>query len=757
MPRPLPPLPVDGHGLFELQASGLTRQTIRAAGLYTVTEGDGVTLARLLNRQPEYRPTDVPAFCRSGGLVYPYRNLAGEVNCFARVKPRRPRQRKGKPVKYEQPVNSSPRAYYAPAVLPRLRGGKSPVHITEGEKKALALSQLGLAAVGLGGVYGWTSGGAGELIADLAVIPWAGRAVYIVFDHDPKPETRTYVGQAARKLARALRKAGAKEVYWVELPPGGGVKQGVDDFLAARGEGGPAEFMALVKGARPVPRPAALLANYAEREVKGDDGKAKTVRYGRTPAEVWGALSRLTGGWPRRVGGLLFAADGYKPRWLARTEDLFAWIGSCLAEPVRWAAGEDMVSQAVFHAYLRQTAECHEAVEMLPHYPPLRGHYYLHPEPAGGDGSTLNELLGRFCPATPTDFDLIHAAFLTPFWGGPAGARPAFLIESDGDDEGGRGTGKTTLAKAVAHLAGGHFDARPTEDYGRLVGRLLTPNALTRRVALLDNVKTLRFSWADLEGLITSDTINGHRLYAGDASRPNHLTWFLTLNHASLSKDLAQRCVIIHVKRPRYDAEWWAETEKFMDDNRWALVGDILAQLGGPKKELGKYSRWAAWEKGVLARVDDPAACQALIVERQAAVDGDQEEADTVRLAFAGMLTARGHNPDREVIFIPSAEAADVVKNATGENRSAQRATAYLLTLAIPELRKGNWTDGGRGWRWTGRESTGQAAVYLHTAVEALEAEAAAIQAVGKAPKQAAPPARPKARPRPRPKAKGGL
>src|SRR5262249_6215996 len=39
------------------------------------------------------------------------------------------------------------------------------------------------------------------------------------------------------KLARALKAAGAGEVYNVELPPGsGGAKQGVDDFLAAEGQ-----------------------------------------------------------------------------------------------------------------------------------------------------------------------------------------------------------------------------------------------------------------------------------------------------------------------------------------------------------------------------------------------------------------------------------------------------------------------------------------------------------------------------------------
>jgi Domain of unknown function (DUF3854) len=269
MPKPLPPIRVYGQDLEDLKKSGLTDKTIRAADLYTVSPADDTTLARLLNQLPEHPPKEVPEFCRFGGLVFPYRNLAGEVNGFARVKPHRPREPGGKLIKYEQPKGESLRAYYAPASLPLLCDGTSPVHITEGEKKALALSQLGLAAVGLGGVDGWQKKGTQELIDGLAAIPWKDRAVYITFDYDPKAQTRRNNATAARKLARALRKAGAKEVYWVEVPPGpDGAKQGADDFLVARGHGGGPAYHALVKEARPVaPAPPCIHLTTHEHEV----------------------------------------------------------------------------------------------------------------------------------------------------------------------------------------------------------------------------------------------------------------------------------------------------------------------------------------------------------------------------------------------------------------------------------------------------------------------------------------------------------
>src|SRR5205823_14432796 len=101
------------------------------------------------------------------------------------------------------------------------------------------------------------------------------------------------------------------------------------------------------------------------------------------------------------------------------------------------------------------------------------------------------------------------------------------------------------------------------------INRLLSPDTLTKRVALHDNVKTLRFSWSDLEALVTGPQINGYQLYVGDASRPNTLIWFITMNGASMSKDMAQRCVPIKLARPKYSGQWEEETIRFIDENRW--------------------------------------------------------------------------------------------------------------------------------------------------------------------------------------------
>lgn len=187
----------------------------------------------------------------NGALVFPYCDLEGRYNGFARTRPHKPRKdSKGKVVKYEQPKGTPPRAYFPAASLPIIKQPLSPIFITEGEKKALALAQNGIGAIGLGGVYCWKEKGEQELIPDLAAIDWREREVFIVFDRDEKAKTRANVRVTMKKLASVLRQAGAREVYSVEIPEGQG--KGIDDFLVASGEEAEEDFRTLIGTAQPV-------------------------------------------------------------------------------------------------------------------------------------------------------------------------------------------------------------------------------------------------------------------------------------------------------------------------------------------------------------------------------------------------------------------------------------------------------------------------------------------------------------------------
>jgi hypothetical protein len=393
------------------------------------------------------------------------------------------------------------------------------------------------------------------------------------------------------------------------------------------------------------------------------DGEGETIKIGLSSDTIAQRLLRLTGGWPKRVGPLLFVPDGDSPRYLEKTPDLFGFIAGALprnkqsprANPIHWAGGEDKLTPAVFDSYLRQTAENYESVNPFPHEPPLPRHYYLHPQPRGGDGRALAEMMSRFNPASDIDRQLLLTFFLTLFWGGQPGQRPGFLFTAPDDDpEAGRGVGKTAVVRMGARLCGGHLDCQAGDAMDDVKKRMLSPEGRGRRVLLIDNLKTYRLSWGDMEGFITSDTISGRQLYVGEGRIQNLFTVCITVNGATLSKDMAQRVVIIQMARPVRSGTWEQDTTDLIERNRWEIVGDILATLKRPTTTLARYSRWGSWEQGVLSHVADPTACQATIEERQAAVDDDQAEKDLVREAFEEEIRQRGYDPARSVLFLPS-------------------------------------------------------------------------------------------------------
>lgn len=144
---------------------------------------------------------------------------------------------KAKPLRYDQPRGSGVRAYFPiagrlnwPAIS---QDTKSPLLITEGEKKALACTLAGFATVGLGGVFNYLSDGA--LLSELEAWRWYGRPIYIAFDSDAAMNPNIQLAES-RLVEELMRKRGAK-VYLVRLPSfANGDKCGLDDFLLAEGE-----------------------------------------------------------------------------------------------------------------------------------------------------------------------------------------------------------------------------------------------------------------------------------------------------------------------------------------------------------------------------------------------------------------------------------------------------------------------------------------------------------------------------------------
>jgi hypothetical protein len=435
---------------------------------------------------------------------------------------------------------------------------------------------------------------------------------------------------------------------------------------------------------------------------------------GLSPKYIQESLKELTGGWPCSCYGSLFvpAATG-GVLWLDSVNELFAWIYGQLpdvrAHRVAWEEKNGKVTKGEFHAHLLQAAQPYDAVEDYPHCPVLPGHYYAHRALGEGDGKALDEFLSFFSPATALDRQLLKSLILTLIWGGPPGQRPVFLItvEDSVQDHGrGRGSGKSSVARIVSRLVGGCLNVCSSQEMDGIIRRLLSGEARGRRLVLLDNVKSLRFSWSDLEGLITAEYVSGHRMYKGEGRRPNTLVWVITMNGGSLSKDMAQRAVMIKVNRPgTYDPEWEPRIEAFLKERHWDVLADAVAELKRSPVPLQGYSRWAQWEANVLSKCDDPDACRQLILDRQTELDADDEETALVREAFAAFVKERvrsaGKGPSSEEIFIRSEKALEIVNSATGEKYAAKKLKPYLAGLGIPEL-KYHRTAEGRGYLWKG-------------------------------------------------------
>jgi len=220
--------------LADLKRSGLSDETIRAAGVYTVPpSGIGKKL-----RGGDARVVSLLAF------PYPGCNGFERFRCFYEDGKSGP--------KYRQPKGTQNRLYIPPGV--DLAGGE-PLTVVEGEKKALKLAQEGFHAVGLGGVWGWCAGGQGYkppsggtggwLIEDFEKLNLK-RFIHIIFDSDGNHNRM--VRLAAFRLARVLCRRGAAVSILFIPPAPDGEKVGADDFLVAHG---PEAFRELLESAWP--------------------------------------------------------------------------------------------------------------------------------------------------------------------------------------------------------------------------------------------------------------------------------------------------------------------------------------------------------------------------------------------------------------------------------------------------------------------------------------------------------------------------
>lgn len=449
--------------------------------------------------------------------------------------------------------------------------------------------------------------------------------------------------------------------------------------------------------------------NFHHEEYTDGEGRKKTRVVAHTQDEIMADLQAISPGWPKAVGEKLFLqTSDYRPQYLDNPARFFAYIDG--RAQVAWTKGTRLITQERIYAHLQMKAESYKAIEVMPHTPRRPGVFYMHPELPRSSGK-LDRFLDFFCPHTPIDRQLIKAFIATLAWGGPPGQRPAWLItgpDNDPEDRRGRGVGKSKIIDIPSEeLFDGFVDVSARDDMAKVKTRLLSKAGIHKRVMRIDNVKTLRLSWDELENLITSPVISGHEMYEGEGHRENTLTVALTANGPNVSKDLAERLNVIKIGRPPRDengnvnSNWEHDARSFASKHRWEILSELaelLAQPVGPTKAI---SRWGVWEDAVLSKMPDAAECQRFLRERQGDIDDDNEEADEIREFIRDRISGKGHDPDTSLLIIPSSLMAEWVGEVKKKPLATNTSTSLVNGLGIKELvynRKGDQ----RGFMWIG-------------------------------------------------------
>jgi hypothetical protein len=217
-----------------------------------------------------------------------------------------------------------------------------------------------------------------------------------------------------------------------------------------------------------------------------------------------------------------------------------------------------------------------------------------------------------------------------------------------------------------------------------------------------------------LERLITRTEITGHQMYNGFATRPNLLTWVVTINGAFFSTDMAQRAVVIRLQRPPETTHNWdAETAKFIHNNRDAIVADVRWHLEVKEAAtLKKVNRWGPWCLGVLSRCQQPDSLLTDLAKRGNEIDADKQDIELALDHLGGCIASYyDSNPDEKspslatanlVVWAPTAwfvQALRLLKRDCNDRQAQQ----FLARMTSSPRFVVSRTNVRRGYLWIGQ------------------------------------------------------
>ena len=428
----------------------------------------------------------------------------------------------------------------------------------------------------------------------------------------------------------------------------------------------------------------------------------------------------ITGGWPKVVCGRLCdrqqdtVTGGIMPYYIESAAALFARLDRY--STVRWEEGKGCPTKLEFFHSLLQNGEQFAWASHLFHWPALPNVLYTNPAPVPINTGRLDEFIGMFDPHTPSDRLLLKAFVLTPFWGGPTRKRPLFIVSTanpEKDGNAGRASGKTTVVQSIGKLAGGCFTLHKESDMNRAVSDLLSPAGMDVRMILFDNVKTLKFSSAYVESLITLEYIDGHVMYVGHGRRPNYITFAMTANEPMLSTDFATRSISLLVNQSKKSADWDDRLERMLSDPQFLgeLYADIMWHLQKPGKPFAEdpTERWSLWWREIVSRccnnVEELYCAREEVKRRRQSADADRSSRELVEEILRHKMTSNGlADPDDVAVYFPTYVLRLMLAEVFGKNCILAEVGQRLKALMSPNLYYSKAGPDGlpRGYWWVG-------------------------------------------------------
>jgi len=684
-------------------ASAIQPRIIEARGYWTAT-----TKAELARIKYPSSQQFAPA------LVIPLFNPDG-TPCGHQIKPDSPRDRDGKPVKYETPAKQSNVLDVHPNAAHLVRDPNCALIITEGVKKGDSMfGAWGKPVVTLLGVENWR--GKNDLGGIMALAEWndiplkganGPRKVYIAFDSDIAENIN--VKRAAEKLASYLRSKGAA-VKFFAFPAKDGKKVGADDYIAANGP-----FLPLVQTATEHP------PGWAPTE-KSPSGRLVIVTNNRPLDEITADAIDALG---KQTPAPAYVRDGqlvyvYEDEDQVSIRQYSRWsIQRALGEAADWiiVQGDDKppkhvsppldVCDAIMHQSRRPKGV--SELQGIAPAPLVTGSKIV--TKYGYDAESRWFLSARQCAEEfqgtakdAADWLLLEILGDFPFSDEPSRTHalsmillPFFRAAIDGPtplyfvDAPQSGTGKSMLVEAcllpgVGPRLGTTSLQKSDEQFEKTLDGLLVNGA---PVIWLDNLG--RYLANDkLEAAITAVQVFIRRMGSDTIStvRPKCI-WALTSNNGKIKEDFLRRSAYIRLNAKTENPQertgfrhenliQWVKMNRFKIWGAVLKIADEWIAAGSPRATIkgnASFVEWSAIMGGVLALVGrDDLMQNAQTMAQNVGVTGE----DVSELATAA-IERLGAGPYLLKELLEIATEKELLLNVTGEG-SARAQTTRLGT-----------------------------------------------------------------------------